>query len=726
LDQSDDFNKYPYIKPLFKKILLKYMPDNFKRMVVGEKFDSKPLNKHMIKFISQIKMPYNFSELISGIQEKVQSVCFDYNVNIKIDLNLWLQNLYNAATAKWKKPLIKEIIDIPAFLKKNEMELHDKYYAELKKYVNYIQLLINTDKFDIGWLQEAMAKKKNYYLHYLVGIIFESLAYAWNQKQFFAKARGCFNQAIEANQNFMLALYGRSSLLMREFRDYKDALKDCNRAIKINPNFTLAYILRGDLHEKLGKVELAFDDFNKIIEIADDNNNKALGFLGRANCWKLRQKFVLALRDFRQVKKIGAGKYVSTAMFHVLSLFESKRWEIFQQSIDLQREFLQQSSNQNNQNISAELEKMQSEHKENFPLLSFMRWVFFYYIGYIQIKKFNFSEDLFCQETLLGLCRLKFVITLRNRSNECVPYFKPLLGKIISKYMSESLGGLVSRDKFDLSVLDKFVAKFIMEIKKHHKFVDIYSPVLKQMSGVFIKYGAKLNLKKWLLGLQNYRQENQKDEEAKQQREDILAELFAQEKKLDNSKKRGGKKPKRKKRRGRKSKNKKTINKKEKTMKIIPLRKLPAPKSLNLRAGRFPVKVYNQPSLLVGMFKKTNKTLSCDEPKINTSPYATLIPEVVRYVMNITESKPNKSKLRGGAYLWLWDKLIDRSKISIMPEPDDWDLTSSLDLNKVLKILISQNEFKLKITNNIDALHAHLIIEYTSKKGQLIKIDNKK
>jgi len=625
---------------------------------------------------------------------------------------------------QWKKNLAKKITDIPESLKKNEAELHDEHYKQLKKYVKHVRFLINTNKFDIKsvvWLQADIAKRQNDYLHYFMGDILYFLAYTWDKKQFLKEVLECFNRAIKINQKFVWALYNRSFLLMHHFKRNEDAFKDCNCAIKINSNCASAYIVRGELRSRLGSVKLAIGDFNKAIKMADNNDYKVTALLGRANCWKLQQKFVLALRDFKQVGRIGTGQAVLTATLGEVALLELKKWEIFQQSVDLQRDFLLQSPNQH---LEVEWGKMQAEHTENFPLLSFMGSVFFGHIEQIRTKEFDFNNDIFCQQTLFGLCMMKFVIGLCKKSNERVPYFKLLLDKIISKYMSESFGGLISRGKFNLSILNKFVTKFIMEIKKHHKFVDICSPILKQINDVAVKkHGVKSNLKKWLLDLEKCEQKNQKEgEKAKQERENILEELLAEEarnkKKVNRKKKGGGKSKKKKRNKGRnKNKQRQASNKKEKAMVVIPLRKLPAclPLEPRLRAKHPRVTIHKQFPLLVGMFKEK----PCNKKqKINVSPYGTLIPAVVRHIMDET-----KSKLKGGAYLWLWDKLIDRSKTSIMPEPDDWDLTSNLDLEGVLNILSIQDEFKLNIINNINTPHAHLIIKYTSQNGQLIKID---
>ncbi|MDH6100454.1 tetratricopeptide repeat protein [Anabaenopsis sp. FSS-46] len=88
------------------------------------------------------------------------------------------------------------------------------------------------------------------------------------------------------------------------------ALFNFNQAITIDPNYALAYILRGSVYRNQQNWDLALADYNKAIEL-DPNN--ALAYTGRGNLYADQEKWDLVLADFNQAITIDpnyAGAYI--------------------------------------------------------------------------------------------------------------------------------------------------------------------------------------------------------------------------------------------------------------------------------------------------------------------------------------------------------------------------------------------------------------------------------
>ena len=79
-----------------------------------------------------------------------------------------------------------------------------------------------------------------------------------------------FNKAIKINPNYSEA-YNNKGIYNAKLNMYKEAIKNYNKAIKLNQNLSEAYNNRGISKAKLNMYEEAIKDYNKAIELNKDN-----------------------------------------------------------------------------------------------------------------------------------------------------------------------------------------------------------------------------------------------------------------------------------------------------------------------------------------------------------------------------------------------------------------------------------------------------------------------
>ncbi|MGB6294776.1 MAG: tetratricopeptide repeat protein, partial [Rivularia sp. (in: cyanobacteria)] len=109
-----------------------------------------------------------------------------------------------------------------------------------------------------------------------------------------------FNKAIQMNPEFTMAYYNRGTF----YDDQKKqdlALADFNKAIQINPQYADAYLNRGYVYHNHKKQDLALADYNKAIKI---NPEYALAYLNRGAIYFDQKKLDLALADYNKAIKI--------------------------------------------------------------------------------------------------------------------------------------------------------------------------------------------------------------------------------------------------------------------------------------------------------------------------------------------------------------------------------------------------------------------------------------
>jgi len=79
-----------------------------------------------------------------------------------------------------------------------------------------------------------------------------------------------YTKALKLDPDYVNAYYNRGYAYI-ELRKYKLALSDLDKAIDINPKYAPAYHVRGILYFRRKKYDLAVADYSKAIELDPDN-----------------------------------------------------------------------------------------------------------------------------------------------------------------------------------------------------------------------------------------------------------------------------------------------------------------------------------------------------------------------------------------------------------------------------------------------------------------------
>ncbi|WP_159297824.1 serine protease, partial [Microcystis aeruginosa] len=152
------------------------------------------------------------------------------------------------------------------------------------------------------------------------------------------------NKAMKLNPNYALAYSGRGELYYYQ-KKYDLALADFNKAIELDSKSAMAYNNRGLLYYYQKKYELALADWNKAIEL---DSKLAMAYSNRGNIYNDQQKYELALADFNKAIELDsklAEAYNNRGRFY----YYQKKYELaladFNQAIEINSDFAGAYSN---------------------------------------------------------------------------------------------------------------------------------------------------------------------------------------------------------------------------------------------------------------------------------------------------------------------------------------------------------------------------------------------
>jgi tetratricopeptide (TPR) repeat protein len=110
------------------------------------------------------------------------------------------------------------------------------------------------------------------------------------------KAVDYWNHAVSSKQNTAVA-YSNRGLAYHDLRQYQNAVKDFDTAIKMDPGYAAAYNNRGNSYYELNEYKLALDDFNQSLKLKPKN---AKARLNRGLAFYQMDKNVQACKDFQK------------------------------------------------------------------------------------------------------------------------------------------------------------------------------------------------------------------------------------------------------------------------------------------------------------------------------------------------------------------------------------------------------------------------------------------
>jgi tetratricopeptide (TPR) repeat protein len=112
-------------------------------------------------------------------------------------------------------------------------------------------------------------------------------------------------QAIRLDPNFVLAYRERADAYTRK-GDYDRAIADYTAAIRLDPNNAAAYTRRGEAYNNKGDHNRALADYNQAIRL-DPNDTKA--YIKRAIMYISTDEYDQAIADFNQVLRIASNNF---------------------------------------------------------------------------------------------------------------------------------------------------------------------------------------------------------------------------------------------------------------------------------------------------------------------------------------------------------------------------------------------------------------------------------
>lgn len=99
----------------------------------------------------------------------------------------------------------------------------------------------------------------------------------------------------------LAALFNNRCSEWNEKQESDKAFADCNEAIRLNPNYALAFFNRGIAYKAKGQYDRAIEDFNQAIRL---NPNQPVAFYNRGVSWEWKNDLQRALADFKKCSEL--------------------------------------------------------------------------------------------------------------------------------------------------------------------------------------------------------------------------------------------------------------------------------------------------------------------------------------------------------------------------------------------------------------------------------------
>jgi tetratricopeptide (TPR) repeat protein len=137
----------------------------------------------------------------------------------------------------------------------------------------------------------------------LIATIYCERAIVYCNSEQYQKAFSFFEKAIKLNPKHTSAYINRGTAYI-DLGQYDQAILDFDKAIELNPNFDTAYYNRGVAFRKSRKFDLAISDFTRTIEL---NVEFTAAYYNRGTAYLVLDQYCKAISDLTDAIKLDAG-----------------------------------------------------------------------------------------------------------------------------------------------------------------------------------------------------------------------------------------------------------------------------------------------------------------------------------------------------------------------------------------------------------------------------------
>jgi tetratricopeptide (TPR) repeat protein len=119
----------------------------------------------------------------------------------------------------------------------------------------------------------------------------------YQNKEFKASIRA-YGKAIKLSPEFTIAYYNRGNIYSKDLGKYQKAIMDYDKALTLNPRYVKAYNNRGLSYSRLGSYQLAIRDYSKAIKLKSDYS---IAYLNRGSAYSKLGNYEQAVKDYGKV-----------------------------------------------------------------------------------------------------------------------------------------------------------------------------------------------------------------------------------------------------------------------------------------------------------------------------------------------------------------------------------------------------------------------------------------
>ncbi|HEU4340653.1 MAG TPA: tetratricopeptide repeat protein [Candidatus Binatia bacterium] len=109
-----------------------------------------------------------------------------------------------------------------------------------------------------------------------------------------------YNQAIKLNPNYAVAFNDRGNAYLNK-KDYERAIQDYSDAIRLAPGYAVAFFNRALAHQSKNDHERAIQDYDRAIELRP---NYSAAFHNRGNAYRAKQDYDRAIREYDEAIRL--------------------------------------------------------------------------------------------------------------------------------------------------------------------------------------------------------------------------------------------------------------------------------------------------------------------------------------------------------------------------------------------------------------------------------------